>query len=394
MFLYRAFNIFLPPFNMHKKLLTLALGGVAIIGVLAGASYFSGGSLLSSVLPTTTTPTCQEQENDVSLAQDALKQFPERANITERVTVLQEAVNTAAGNVTKLEQVAFAAAKKLRYSDLNALMSDYKKYTELAQKMSAKNVEIKKSTAEVTRLSRLKPRTADVSAQIKKEQVKLSAIKAELSKINKERSVLNASIKKITRSTTTIDVLYNKYIKKAVSNISEAQKSLSEAQKSLELVLTEQKPIVNAETKLASAEKALEMCRAKTPETPKESVTYCFPTYQGADGDVQTNCVDDVSKIPQCYVKSTTTAIYDDETGELSSVNVVSDDNTKELFFCGDPETAYLDSANPTSGYPTMPGQGSNPGAEAAAPMGAENPNSPINNPVKPEDNETKICES
>jgi len=379
---------------MHKKLLTLALGGVAIIGVLAGASYFSGGSLLSSVLPTTTTPTCQEQENDVSLAQDALKQFPERANITERVAVLQEAVNTAAGNVTKLEQVAFAAAKKLRYSDLNALMSDYKKYTELAQKMSAKNVEIKKSTAEVTRLSRLKPRTADVSAQIKKEQVKLSAIKEELSKINKERSVLNASIKKITRSTATIDVLYNKYIKKAVSNLSEAQKSLSEAQKSLELVLTEQKPIVDAEIKLASAEKALEMCRAKTPETPKESVTYCFPTYQGADGDVQTNCVDDVSKIPQCYVKSTTTAIYDDETGELSSVNVVSDDNTKELFFCGDPETAYLDSANPTSGYPTMPGQGSNPGAEAAAPMGAENPNNPKNNPVQPEDNETKKCES
>jgi len=377
MFLYRAFNIFLPPFNMHKKLLTLALGGVAIIGVLAGASYFSGGSLLSSVLPTTTTPTCQEQENDVSLAQDALKQFPERANITERVAVLQEAVNTAAGNVTKLEQVAFAAAKKLRYSDLNALMSDYKKYTELAQKMSAKNVEIKKSTAEVTRLSRLKPRTADVSAQIKKEQVKLSAIKEELSKINKERSVLNASIKKITRSTATIDVLYNKYIKKAVSNLSEAQKSLSEAQKSLELVLTEQKPIVDAEIKLASAEKALETCRAKTPEIPKESVTYCFPIYQGADGVVQTNCVDDISKIPQCYVKSTTTAIYDDETGELSSVNVVSDDNTKELFFCSDPETAYLDSANPSSGYPTMPGQGSNPGAEAAAPMGAENPNNP-----------------
>ena len=353
---------------MHKKLLTLALGGVAIIGVLAGASYFSGGSLLSSVL-TSTQPVCQEQENDVALATQALEQYPERANITERVTILEEAVKIAEAEEKKLADTITATVKKrTKYESLALLNRDLMQH--------------KRLTTEVTRLTNIRPQTA--------------TIKTQLTAKKKELSAFNALVKKTTKSATTIDVLYKKYIAplKELALHTAALEKLATAQRALITVQEEQSVITQAESRLTTAKEALETCRAKTPETPKESVTYCFPTYQGADGDVQTNCVDDVSKIPQCYVKSTTTEIYDDETGELSSVNVVSDDNTKELFFCGDPETAYLDSANPTSGYPTMPGQGSNPGAEAAAPMGAENPNSPINNPVKPEDNETKICES
>lgn len=210
---------------MHKNL-TLALGGLATIGVLAGASYFSGSSLLSSVLTTTTPPVCQEQENDVALARQALEKFPERANITERIAVLQEAVRNAEGKVKELEQGAFAAAKKLRYPDLNTLMSDYQKYTNLLTKKNNQNTQIRASNAEITRLSRIRPRTADISAQIKKEQIKLSSLKNELAKISKELSTLNAGIKKITRSSATIDVLYNKYLKKAVSELSSAQKAL------------------------------------------------------------------------------------------------------------------------------------------------------------------------
>lgn len=96
---------------MHKKAFTLALGGLAIIGVLAGASYISGGSLLSSVL-TTTPPVCQEQENDFALATQALEQYPERANIAERVTILTEAAKTAEVEEKKLADTITATVKK------------------------------------------------------------------------------------------------------------------------------------------------------------------------------------------------------------------------------------------------------------------------------------------
>lgn len=360
-------SLFSYPPRMHKNI-TLTLGGLAIIGVIAGASYISGGSLLSSVL-TSTQPVCQEQENDVALATQALEQYPERANITERVTILEEAVKIAEAEEKKLADTITATVKKrTKYESLALLNRDLMQH--------------KRLTTEVTRLTNIRPQTA--------------TIKTQLTAKKKELSAFNALVKKTTKSATTIDVLYKKYIAplKELALHTAALEKLATAQRALITVQEEQSVITQAESRLTTAKEALETCRAKTPEIQKESVTYCFPIYQGADGVVQTNCVDDISKIPQCYVKSTTTEIYDDETGELSSVNVVPDDNTREILFCGQPEMGYLDAANPTSGYPTMPGQGSNPGAEAAAPMGAENPNSPRNNPVQPEDNETKKCES
>lgn len=377
---------------MHKKSLTLALGGVAIIGVLVGASYFSGNSLLSSVLPSTTTtpPLCQEQENDVALARAALEKYPERKNIAERVSNLQQSADSANKKVEEAKTAVSGSLKKTRYTDLDQFMIDYNAYVELKAKWDSKNNELKSSQAAVVRLSRVRPRTAEITSQIQAEQTKQKALTKEISQIKTERTVLNAKIKKITKSATTIDVLYTKYIKKSYDVLSAAEASLKEAKIALDTVLAEQTAIKEAEKRLADANTSLSLCTGKPGVNPdtKNSTTYCFPTYQGSDGTIQKNCVDDISKIPQCYVKSTTTEIYDDETGELSSVNVVSDDNTKELYFCGTPDTAYLDPANPTSGYPTIPGQGSNPGAEAAAPMGAENPNNPKKNPGNDEDDD------
>lgn len=290
---------------MHKKTF-IALAGVVTLSIVAGVASFSPGPLLSSVLTTTTPLQCTTEEMHVSDAQKALDAFSERANITERVTDLEKALATAQNDVNTLSDKVNAALKKTRYTTLEAFQKDLKTYNDLL--------------AEYTRLTMIRPRTAAVS--------KLITANTKL------RSAHNALVKKTTKSSLTIAQLNARYIvpnQKDIEALSDARTALRTAQTTLSEARAEQDKIQQAENNLKEVQADLEKCRAQNPVIGDDITggdkKYCYPVRINDSGEVQTDCVDDITKIPQCYIKSTVDTIYDEE-GNLSSVNVKSDIGT------------------------------------------------------------------
>jgi hypothetical protein len=295
------------------------------------------------------------EEMNVVDAQKMLDAFPERSNIATRVEYLEMALKQAKIDELALSNKVNSAVSKTHYATLEAFQKDLKTYNDLL--------------TEYTRLTKIRPQTTDVK--------KLIAANTNLRKAH------NALVKKTTKSSLTIVQLNTKYIlpiKKNIEALSDAQTALRTAQTTLSEARAEQDKIQQAERELSEARADLEKCRAQNlvigDDLKGGDKKYCYPVRINDSGEVQTDCVDEVAKIPQCYTKSTIDTIYDEE-GNLSSVNVRSDTGTWELFFCGTPETAYQDPSNPLSNYPTIPGASAQPGTEAAAPMVAGNPNQP-----------------